>query len=432
MSSTGLADGQLIGIKQIVRPAVRSDAVKIEVLVGDKIVARSQTKPFPVVLYPPPALNDLDADVTVRAYDAAGVIGEAKTRVHVDTERPSANFTPGLTAAVHGPTTITAAVPDDVVQVVLSDASGEIARATSAPWTLAWDTRGHSGQVRFAVTDRAGNLSQFTGRYRVDEQGPQISLYRSGSAGWGDPWPRGVNYLDASVKDVTGLSRIEWWVEGALRSTDRTLRYDFGARSRTVPVEVRAWDPWGNASVTELPIVIDADSPRVTSITPANLALVRGSRITSTVQATDATSIDWVSLAGAIADRTAPYTSSIPAGPDGKKTLTWHLADLWGNTTTAHRVVIVDNTKPTLKVTKGPVNKAKVNGTVKLDASAGDRNGVSRVELLINGKVVARDTTSAYSFSIMPSRYGKKFTVALRAYDKAGNSTTTATRTWYR
>jgi hypothetical protein len=68
-----------------------------------------------------------------------------------------------------------------------------------------------------------------------------------------------------------------------MRSTDRNLEYDFGTRTRTVPVEVRAWDTWGNVSVTEFSIVIDADAPRVTSITRASRALVRGSRITGTL-----------------------------------------------------------------------------------------------------------------------------------------------------
>ncbi|MFB9692628.1 Ig-like domain-containing protein [Amorphoplanes digitatis] len=430
VTSTGLAEGQLIGIQQTVRPSVSADTVRIDVLVDDRLVARSRTAPFAVTLYAPVDLDDRDVDVTVRAYDVAGVTGEAKTRVHVDAERPDANFTPRMVSVVHGPTTITVDVPDDVVSVVLSDDAGEIDRATGAPWTLDWDATGHNGKVRFAVTDRAGNVSTFKGGYRVDDLGPQISLYRHPDSP--ETQPAGESYLDAEVKDLTGLSRIEWWVEGAIRSTDRALRYDFGPRSRTVPIEVRAWDTWGNASVTALSVVIDADAPRVTSITPANLALVRGSRITSTVQATDATGVSWATLDGAASDLTAPYTSSIPAGRDGRKTLTWYVIDYWGYTTTARRVVIVDNTKPTLKITKGPKNKAKVKGTVKVTASAGDRNGVGRVELLINGKVVAKDVKPGYSFSIKTSRYGKKLKVVLRAYDKAGNSTKTATRTWYR
>ena len=75
-----------------------------------------------------------------------------------------------------------------------------------------------------------------------------------------------------------------------------------------------------------------------------------------------------------------------------------------------------------------PKSGARVKGTVKINAAAADHNGVARVELLINGKVVARDVTVRYSFAVNTKRYGKKFRVQLRAYDRTGNVTRTRTR----
>jgi Big-like domain-containing protein len=43
------------------------------------------------------------------------------------------------------------------------------------------------------------------------------------------------------------------------------------------------------------------------------------------------------------------------------------------------------------------------------------------VQLLVNGKMVATDNDAAYSF-----------TLNTKKYDKAGNATTTAARTWHR
>jgi hypothetical protein len=37
------------------------------------------------------------------------------------------------------------------------------------------------------------------------------------------------------------------------------------------------------------------------------------------------------------------------------------------------------------------------------------------------GKVVATDAKAGYQFTLNPKKYGKKFTVQMRAYDKAGN-----------
>jgi hypothetical protein len=226
---------------------------------------------------------------------------------------------------------------------------------------------------------------------------------------------------------------MEWWIDGAMRSTERAFRYDFGRRDRAVPVEVRAWDTWGNGSVKTFPIVVDAKGPTALIASPGyDGALVRGSKITSTLITSDPSGIGWATLDGAASVHSAPYTSSIPAGRDGARTLTWYVLDTWGLLTTKKRTVIVDNTRPALKMTQAPAAGAKVPGTVKVSASATDRNGISRVELLVNGKVVGTDRTSAYGFSINSAKYGSTFSVALRAYDRAGNSVSTSARTWRR
>jgi len=137
-------------------------------------------------------------------------------------------------------------------------------------------------------------------------------------------------------------------------------------------------------------------------------------------------------LAGATPDLTAPYAASLPAGKDGPRTLTWHVQDKVGNITTVRRTVTVDNTKANIAFANAPKDKATVKGTVKMTASANDKYGIAQVQLLIDGKAVATDTTAAYQFSVNTGKYGKTITVQLRAYDKAGNVATTSIRTWYR
>ncbi|MEU4218174.1 Ig-like domain-containing protein [Actinoplanes sp. NPDC026623] len=117
---------------------------------------------------------------------------------------------------------------------------------------------------------------------------------------------------------------------------------------------------------------------------------------------------------------------------DGKHTLTWDAMDTAGNITTVRRAVYIDNTAPSVRLTKAPKNKAKLTKTVKLTASASDRYGITRVQLLVNGKLVATDTKAGYHFTLNPKKYGKTFTVQLRAYDKAGNTKYTTKRTYRR
>jgi Bacterial Ig domain len=103
-----------------------------------------------------------------------------------------------------------------------------------------------------------------------------------------------------------------------------------------------------------------------------------------------------------------------------------------GTRTSAEGNVVLRSLEATLEVTKAPKHKAKVKGIVKITASSTDRFGVARVQLLIDGKVVATDSKAGDAFSINSKKYGKKFKVQLRAYDRAGNARTTTARTWYR
>jgi thermitase len=124
-----------------------------------------------------------------------------------------------------------------------------------------------------------------------------------------------------------------------------------------------------------------------------------------------------------------PYNSSKRNGTVKLQVRAWDKA---GNRATFDRSIIADNTAPKVKITSGPKNKAKVKGTVKLTATASDTYGVRRVELLINGKVIQKDTTSPYAFSFTASKQPKKMKVQIRAIDNAGNIKYDTTRNYTR
>ncbi|WP_306210862.1 Ig-like domain-containing protein [Actinoplanes sp. RD1] len=121
-----------------------------------------------------------------------------------------------------------------------------------------------------------------------------------------------------------------------------------------------------------------------------------------------------------------------PAGKNGKYTFTVRAKDWFGQTRQIARTVTLDTKAPSLSITKAPGNKAKVKGKVTIKAKAADTYGVSRVELLVNGKVVARDYQSGYAFTLNTAKQKKTFKVRLRAYDRAGNVKYTPVRTWHR
>ncbi|MEV4706839.1 Ig-like domain-containing protein [Actinoplanes sp. NPDC049316] len=437
VTATGLAEGQIVGRTQQLRPTLSDDTgvVKVEVLI-DEAVSRTYA-PVPVsglvVLALPAARDGADVEVTVRAFDAAGNSGSATTRVHVDTTAPQVSFSPPFESFVGGIVNVQVSEVPDLAKVVYYDhATGKaVASASAAPWILTWDTTGLPTGGRwghFEVFDRAGNARLYYGFYAVDNTKPVIAVTFPAVGGR----VAGTSILQASVTDQSPVSRVEWWVNGTLQASGPSYAWDTRGRNETAQLEVRAHDEAGNTASLDRTVTLDNAGPAVTAITPANRALVRGATVRTTVQTADASGIREARLEGVSSDTTAPYAVTAATGRDGQRKLCWSVTDRLGNTSRSCRLVIVDNTKPSLKVTEAPRNGAKVRGTVTVTASAHDRNGISRVELLMNGNVIAKDTKAGYAFRIKISKYSKKIKMRVRVYDKAGNAFTSATRTWHR
>jgi Bacterial Ig domain len=449
VTSTGLNDGGYLGRTPVLNVAWTGDASVVEVLIdgvsqGRRPVSFIQLKGGAPVSVPD-RLNGTDVPLTVRVSNAAGdETAEKTTTVHVDTDLPTfAVSSPALLndpaglfsdTLVHGvvPITVTA-VSDDTVDIRLVDIStGRVlADAAGAPWAMTWDSKANPGQwVHYVATDRASNRTFQYGGYNVDNAGPVLT----GVSGY--PGPEGqagrTVTLTAAFYDQTSVTRVEWWIDGVQQSTGPTVIWNTGTRDGLGSIDIRAWDQFGQQSDSRFGIPIDNTAPTVAWNTPAARALVRGRQISSTIAASDPSGIRQATLTGGRQIPGNPYGATLVAGKDGTKTLTWTVLDREGNPAVVSRTVTVDNTRPSLRVTKAPKNKAKVTGTVKIRASASDHNGVNRVELLVNGKVVGKDTTSGYAFSLNPRKYGKTFKVQLRAYDRAGNATTSATYTWRR
>ncbi|MFC4064620.1 Ig-like domain-containing protein [Actinoplanes subglobosus] len=282
--------------------------------------------------------------------------------------------------------------------------------------------------LRIQVMDGAGNWGERTFSLRVDATAPTVTSVVPAN---GTRVRGSLVHSSLVASDESGINRAH--LVGAYE--DVTAPYAASVPAGADGPRVltwRVWDMLGNITTVERTVTVDNTGPVVTWVGPANGALIRGARISSGVTAADPAGVLKAQLSGAVADTSAPYSSTIAAGKDGVRTLTWTVWDRLGNTTVLRRSVTVDNTKAKVAFVKAPKNKAKVKGTVKVTASASDRNGVTRVQLLINGKVVATDLKAAYQFSINTRRYGKKIKIQLRAYDKAGNVTTTSARTWYR
>ncbi|WP_433792634.1 Ig-like domain-containing protein [Actinoplanes sp. CA-252034] len=428
IASTGLLDGQRAPADLVFHPATADNlgVTELQATVNGTVAAAcTVTEGCKVSLASLP--TNTIATVTVRAGDAAGNQSEKSTRVRVDNVLPSAILSPAPGSSVPaGPVTITlSGVAADVWRIDALE--GELRTGLPGdPWAYTWNAVAGAASPRFVLRDYAGNITTIETGYTVtvDDQPPVITQvdfvgsYSTNRLDTSTGWVGGVSTLRPTINDESAIVRTEWAVDGVVRSSDRTFSWDartFAASAATVRLQV--WDAAGNTASKSFVVNIDRTGPTMT-IAPGNRALIRGTSYLTSVKAADPHGVAVTNLAG----RTGSVTSvRVASGRDGVKTITWVAVDGLGNPATATRAVIVDNTAPALKVTKAPKNRSKLTRKVTIAASASDRNGVAKVQLLVNGKVVATDAKAAYSFALNPKKYGRKLTVQLRAYDRAGN-----------
>ena len=184
------------------------------------------------------------------------------------------------------------------------------------------------------------------------------------------------------------------------------------------------------AALATLPVADDTVNPVTSFVTPGGSALVRGT-VTVVARATDDVGIAKVQLLadGRIVgtDRVAPYRFGWrTSGRGATVQLGLRAYDRGGNVVTAARRVTVDNWGPSVRIAAGPPA-----ATRRLTAVAADRNGVARLELLVNGKITQRYPGGRHRFAVRTAR-GKAMTVRVRAYDRAGNARSAPAQKWYR
>ncbi|MGK5681659.1 Ig-like domain-containing protein [Actinoplanes sp. URMC 104] len=206
-----------------------------------------------------------------------------------------------------------------------------------------------------------------------------------------------------------------------------------------IQFRVIAHDAAGNASTPKLVSYhVSKTDPTVTL--PANLngRLVRGAFTTTvTAHAANAGTITsvqlWINRKLASTASKAPWTVRYDSSKvNGKLDALLITSDSYGNYRTDAWTMTADNTAPTLKKTAGPGNGAKVKDTVTVTATATDTSGITKVELLAAGKVVAADTSAPYTLKVAAAKLPKSSPIALRATDKAGNTRVVAIGTWKR
>ena len=293
---------------------------------------------------------------------------------------------------------------------------------------------GFAGDVTLTMRayDHAGNRGESTIVVRVDAVDPTGTIVApAAGARLRGPIPVVISSPDEDLTwvNVNGSAMVRQpgtnlWKATVQPPADGSLRVSLGDRA-------------GNDRYLGVQVVPDNSGPTATSVSPAPNARIRGDFTTGISGASDSSGVAkaelWVNGRYAGADTAAPYSLVVrPGAVNGTVQFVWRLTDRLGNTRDFTRQVIADNAGPAVAISSAPGNKAKVKGTVKVAVKASDASGISRVELIVNRKVVARDATAGYLLSVNTAKVAKTMKVQVRAYDRLGNVRYTTARTWYR
>jgi hypothetical protein len=321
-----------------------------------------------------------------------------------------------------------------------------VGTASGDSWRVAWDTSTvPDKRVDLVIRGyNADNASRDFERWTyVDHTGPALKLMLQYDVVSGQSTDNGRIILFEVSDEASGVDRVELYGNGQLLDWETGiinphLHWKLNApHGSHVELSLRAYDGLGHVSEVRRTLLVDNEKPVVT-VQPANRAFVRGVIHPSVTSFRDLSGIAEVALN--VSSRiqfqkyVAPWRFAWDTRKlsDGTQVLTWNVYDQALHVTVVQRLVTVDNHLPTVSYRSAPKNGVKLTKTVTIAATAGDAHGVSRVQLLVNGKVAATDYQRAYSFRLNPKKYGKKFTVRLRAYDRAGNVRYSPIRTYRR
>jgi hypothetical protein len=111
---------------------------------------------------------------------------------------------------------------------------------------------------------------------------------------------------------------------------------------------------------------------------------------------------------------------------DGSHTVTATATDTGGNTSTDANAVTVDNTPPVVAVSS-PLAGATVSGTIPVEATASDNQGVASVQFFVDGASIGTDTSASGGWTVFwntTTGSDGPHTLTATARDRAGHATT--------
>jgi hypothetical protein len=260
----------------------------------------------------------------------------------------------------------------------------------------------------------------------------------------------GTVTVSANASDNVGVTRVDFYVNGALKGSDTAAPYQYSWNTTSVAngaatLRAIAYDAAGNAGQSSIVSVTVANAPPPDTTPPtAAIASPTSGTVSGTVtvsaNASDNVGVTRVDfyvnglLAGS--DSAAPYQYSwnTTSFANGAATLRAIAYDAAGNAGQSSIVSVTvanapppDTTPPTVRIVSPAAGRIAA-GTITITAEASDNVGVVRVDFYANGLLIASDQAAPWQASLAAAKShgGGAINVVAIAYDAAGNSATSS------
>lgn len=372
------------------------------------------------------------ASVTI---DAAGNVFTASETVTVDNTAPALTLVqPASGGYLRGAPTVqfTATDASGSVQVAFAVDGVQLAQLSAAPFDFNWDTTSvadgaHS--LTGTATDNAGNRTQVVASVTVDNSAPSEQLVAP-SAG---SYLAGSQVLSVNATDAIGLGSVRAMVDGVELGTLTSPPFEFAWDTARVAdgahqLSSLATDLAGNSLLVSEQVVADNTPPTVTISAPLNGSYVAG-RVAVTVQGADAVALKQVDATvgsqslGVSAGSPASFVWDSAGVADGTYSISGGAEDRAGNRGQAAASIVVDNTPPSVAITR-PAADAAIRGVVTVGSSAGDLgSGVGSVQFAVDGTPFANAAVAPYQADLDTTQLTPGVhALAVTAMDRVGNS----------
>ncbi|BCL70828.1 chitinase [Vibrio nigripulchritudo] len=412
LNNAQLSTGQIIGL-QANASDIDGNVAQVEFFLSGVSLGVVTAAPYTLDWTTTTGSHTISAVVT----DNLGATNEATVKISVS---PAGDLVPP-SIQLTSPTGSETLVQGDVLAITAnaSDTDGSVSKVefyvdnalvatdTTAPFEHNWTAVAGSHVVSAKATD---NDNQSTASQEVT-----VNVNSGSSGGCADavPYVAGTAYSNGDlVENNNQKYRCD---QAGWCSSSSAWAYEPGVGAHWQ----EAWTGLGACSA----------APEVTLTAPATGdVILAGSTVAVSANASDAdgtvTQVEFFANSTSIGiDTQAPYTVNWSATAVGETTVKAVATDNGGSTGEASALVTVSD-QPVVTRLTAPANGSVVGvgKSTLVSADATSLTGtVQSVDFLVNGSVIASDTTAPYSTNWTPAAIGS-YTLTVIAKDSAGNS----------